>query len=136
MCACTKYYNDQKNGILVFCPIDKTIKDNFYDTGDFEVFCFCSLKNSIDNGLVDINYILVGGYDNNLNQGLIKLYEIIYDETIESTKLNFIRNIHNLSFIKEPINCIIQSSKTGEIIVTSWDGSVNLFTKPNLEFLN
>ena len=136
LCACTKYYNDQKNGILVFCPNGKTIKDNFYDTKDFEVFCFCSLKNSIDNGLVDINYLLVGGYDNNLNQGLIKLYEIIYDETIESTKLNFIRNIRNLSFIKEPINCIIQSSKTGEIIATSWDGSVNLFTKPNLEFLN
>ena len=135
-CACTKYYDDQKNGILVFCPGGKKVEDNFYDTGDFEVFCFCLLKKSIDNNIIDTNYLLVGGYDNNLNQGLIKLYEIIYDEIIELTKLKFIRNIRNLSFIKEPINCIIQLSKTGEIIVTSWDGSVNLFTKPNLECLN
>ena len=100
------------------------------------IFCFCLLKNNIDNNIIDTNYLLVGGYDNNLNQGLIKLYEIVYDEIIELTKLKFIRNIHNLSFIKEPINCIIQSSKTGEIIITSWDGSVNLFSKPNLEYLN
>ena len=31
------------------------------------------------------------------------------------------------------INCIIQSSKTGEIVVTSWDGTINLFSKPNLD---
>ena len=131
--ACTKYYNDQKNGILILCPNGKKIQDNFYDTGDFEVFCFCLLNNN--NNKNNNNYLFVGGYDNNLNQGLIKLYEIIYDDNnkIEFTKLKFIRNIFDLK-IKEPINCIIQSSKTGEIIITSWDGTINLFSKPNLDF--
>ena len=130
--ACTKYYREQKNGILILCPNGKKIHENFYDTGDFEVFCFCLLDN---NNKDDKNYIFVGGYDNNLNQGLIKLYEIIYDDNnrIEATKLKFIRNIYNLSKFKEPINCIIQSSKTGEIVVTSWDGTINLFSKPNLD---
>ena len=134
--ACTKYYREQKNGILILCPNGKKIIDNFYDTGEFEVFCFCLLDNNKNNN--DKNYIFVGGYDNNLNQGLIKLYEIIYDDNnnkIELTKLKFKRNIYNLSNFKEPINCIIQSSKTGEIVVTSWDGTVNLFSKPNLDNL-
>lgn len=134
LAGCTKYLKDQKNGILILCPNGKEIQDNFYDTGDFEVFCFCLVdkKNKIDNNK---HYLFVGGYDNYLSQGLIKLYEIIYDESqkIEFTKLKFKRNIPNLSRFKQPINCIIQSSKTGEIVVTSWDGTVNLFSKPELD---
>ena len=136
ICACTKYYDDQKNGILVLCPNGKKIDDNFYDTGDFEVFCFCLLKNHIDdNIIIDTNYLLVGGYDNNLNQGLIKLYEIVYNGIIELTKLKFIRNLHNSSLLKSQLNCIIQSTEKGNIIVTSWDGTVNLFSRPNFESL-
>mgnify|MGYP002624787813 CR=1 FL=1 len=131
LCACTKYLNDQKNGILILCPNSKKLKNDFYDTGDFEVFCFCNLKTD----KINKNYILVGGYDNQSSRGLIKLYEIIYDDNnrIEYTSLNFIRNIHNLSKFKEPFNCIIQSSKTGNVIATNFDGSINLFSKPNLE---
>jgi len=131
LCACTKYLNDQKNGILIICPNSKKIKNNFYDTGDFEVFCFCNLKTT----KVDKSYILVGGYDNQTSRGLIKLYEIIYDDNnrIENTSINFIRNIHNLSKFKQPFNCIIQSSKTGNIIATNFDGSINLFSKPNID---
>ena len=47
--------------------------------------------------------------------------------------MNFIRNILNLSKFKEPFNCIIQSSKTGNIIATNFDGSINLFSEPNLD---
>ena len=90
-----------------------------------------------EENYVDKHFLLVGGYDNNLNKGLVKIYEIIYDtnDKIELTKLIFRRNAYNLSNSKQPINCIIQSSKTGEIIVTSWDGSVKLFSKPNLDIL-
>ena len=134
-CACTRYKEVQKNGILILCTNGKKIKDNFYDTDDFEVFCFCLLQNNECNK--DKNYFFVGGFDNNLNQGLIKLYEIIYDENnkIDLTKIKFIKNIPNLSQFKQPINSIIQHSKTGNIIFTSWDGTVNLFSKPNLEDL-
>ena len=99
-------------------------------------FCFCDLNYKNDGEQINKNYLLVGGYDNNLNQGLIKLYEIGYNENnSELPELKFIRNIRGLSKFKQPINCIIQSSKTGEILLTSWDGSVNLFTKPKLENL-
>ena len=134
-CACTKYYDDQKNGIFViYFTNEKIIHEYFYDTGGFEVFCFCELNYKNDDEQINKNYLLVGGYDNNLNQGLIKLYEIgYYDNNSELPELKFIRNIRGLSKFKQPINCIIQSSKTGEILLTSWDGSVNLFTRPNLE---
>lgn len=148
LCACTKYSEEQKNGIFIMCPNinAKRIQDEFYDTGDFEVFCFCHLINAKgekgendENGenYSDKHFLLVGGYDDNLNKGLVKIFEIIYDtnDKIELTKLKFRRNAYNLSNSKQPINCIIQSSKTGEIIVTSWDGSVKLFKKPNLDFL-
>ena len=68
---------------------------------------------------------------------MVKLFEIEYDinDKIELTKLKFVKNIYNLSNSKQPINCIIQSSKTGEILVTSWDGSVKLFSEPNFDNL-
>ena len=78
---------------------------------------------------------MVGGFDNNLNQGLIKLYDIILYNEIELTELKFNRNIKDFSRFKQPISCIIQSTKTGEIVVTSWDGTINLFSKPNIEQL-
>ena len=130
-CACTKYEQDQKNGILVLCPYNISIKKKFYDTEDFEVFCFCLLNNDIN----DKKYLLVGGFDNNLNQGLIKLYDIILYNEIELTELKFNRNIKDFSRFKQPISCIIQSPKTGEIVVTCWDGTINLFSKPNIEQL-
>ena len=148
LCACTKYFEEQKNGIFIMYPNinAKRIQEEFYDTGDFEVFCFCHLINANkekgendENGenYADKHFLLVGGYDNNLNKGLVKIFEIIYDanDKIELTKLKFRRNAYNLSNSKQPINCIIQSSKTGEIIVTSWDGSVKLFKKPNLDII-
>ena len=138
LCGCTKYLREQKNGILIVTPNQKNIKDNFYETGDFEVFCFCLLQNNntmIDeNNKKDNDYFLVGGYDSINNQGLIKLFRIIYNYNhIENMKIEFIQNISNLSMFKFPINCIIQSSKNGEIIASSWDGTVNLFTSPNPE---
>ena len=138
LCGCTKYLREQKNGILIVAPNQKKIKNNFYETGDFEVFCFCLLQKnntmSDENNKKDNDYFLVGGYDSINNQGLIKLYKIIYDYNhIENVKIEFMQNVSNLSMFKFPINCIIQSSKNGEIIASSWDGTVNLFTSPNQE---
>jgi len=138
LCGCTKYLREQRNGILIVTPNQKNVKDNFYETGDFEVFCFCLLQNNntMNNGNINKynDYFLVGGYDSINNQGLIKLYKIIYDYNhIENIKIEFVQNVSNLSMFKFPINCIIQSSKNEEIIASSWDGTVNLFTSPNPE---
>ena len=92
------------------------------------------ISNDGNNNNENRDFIFVGGYNNNENRGLIKLYEIIYDNNskIELAKLRFKRNIDNIPNINQPINCIIQTSKTGEIVVTSWDGTITLFSKPTL----
>jgi hypothetical protein len=46
LCACKKYFSDQKNGILLVNPQlndNHDVNDPFYDTGDFEVYCFCPI---------------------------------------------------------------------------------------------
>jgi len=46
LCACTKYINDQKNGIYLLnlqMEDKQGINNPFYDTGNFEVFCFCPI---------------------------------------------------------------------------------------------
>ena len=36
--------------------------------------------------------------------------------------------------IDSPINCIIQSKISGNILVTSYSGNIYLFTKPNIDY--
>ena len=36
--------------------------------------------------------------------------------------------------IKEPISYITQSSKEGQLLVTSWDGNIYLFEYPNISY--
>ena len=49
LCACKQYLKNQKNGILVVnIEIEKNNKDInfnhiFYETGNFEVYCFCPI---------------------------------------------------------------------------------------------
>ena len=73
------FKNEEKNGILIVCRNGIKIVNNFYDSGDFEVFCFCLINNDGNNNNENRDFIFVGGYDNNENRGLIRLYEIIYD---------------------------------------------------------
>ena len=48
LCACKRYNNETKNGILViFVDLEKkynAFKHYFYETGNFEVFCFCQIS--------------------------------------------------------------------------------------------
>ena len=165
-CACKKYIKDQKNGILLVNIIDKNNNKNqnnfefkyiFYDTGNFEVYCFCPLsiikeKNILEKiELIETNYFLVGGFIKDKNQGAIKLYKIIYNnknyskiEYIEdiffgnnkNAEDNYLNNEKIKSskiFIKEPISSIIQSNIDGKILITSWDGNVYLFDYSNID---
>ena len=169
LCACKKYIKGQKNGILLVNIEDKNnnkesnnfdFNYSFYDTYNFEVYCFCPLsikkeKNILEKiEFIETNYFFVGGFIKNKNQGAIKLYKIIYDKNY--FKIEFIEDIvmgNNKSnkdiylnnkkiksakmFIKEPISSIIQSSIDGKILITSWDGNVYLFEHPNLDdYLN
>ena len=46
LCACKKYLKNQKNGILLISfeeNNDNKIYYKFYDTKNFEVYCFCPI---------------------------------------------------------------------------------------------
>ena len=160
VCACKKYLQGQKNGILLINPNlgeNEEIKNPFYDTEDYEVCCFCPIFTKEKNNLLfdddenELNFdediyieetvfFLVAGYDVNKQMGLIKLYKVIPGEKTIDTKIKFLQNIEfdeenkNFEGFDVHIKCMIQSKTTGNIIVTCSDGNIYLFTKPNLEF--
>lgn len=143
LCACKYYLEGQKNGILLVNPDiedSQDINELFYDTEEFEVYCFCQIS-MINNKskMKYTNYFLVGGFDTEKGEGLIKLYRIMLNERVTQTKIEFILDIvidsnENLEGIERPISCITQSKKNGNIIATCWDGNVYLFTPPNLNY--
>ena len=151
LCACKKYIESQKNGILLLkIKLDKDEDDNiviskkFYKTENFEVYCFCQFfifKN--ENYILQkkkkivTEYFLVGGFDSNKLKGLIKLYKINYnEENFDLTNIEYIQDIEikykNKSGFKGPITCIIQSSNNGNILITCFDGNVYLFSPPKI----
>ena len=75
-------------------------------------------------------------------KGLIKLYEIIYNEDIEKIKLEYIQDIqidkikkvHSKLFKNSgPICCIEQSKEDGNILISCFDSNIYLFSKPILD---
>ena len=153
LAACKKYSDNQKNGILtVISLFDETdeMSEEFYPTGNFEVYCFCQLSEVKDTGkildsktFIKTDYFLVGGFDQRENCGLIKLYKAKFDSNAKNTNIEFVQDISikennnvNESYIFKgfsgAISSIVQSSLTGNILATC-DGKVYLFTPPNLE---
>jgi hypothetical protein len=150
--ACKNNNDGVKNGILLIKlqfnedNIKKTYL-KFYDTNNFEVYCFCplfKLENIFKNIQVnETEYFLVGGFDSIKKQGLIKLYEIENIDKNEKIEITFIQDIiieknegsNGLEYFggfKEPISCIIQSLQ-GEIFVICKDGNEYSFSEPNFE---
>ena len=156
LCGCKKYTSEQKNGILLVDIINGNGGDkfyhSFYDTDNFEVYCFCELFDIQNENLIDeditlekkiklnkTDYFLVGGFDEEIMEGMIKLYKIEYDKNKNESKIIYIQDIiieKNDEFegFENAISCIAQSQITGNIIVTCWDGKVQLFRPPNLDF--
>ena len=154
--ACKKYRKSDKNGILLLkiqLNNDNGKKfEKFYDTKNFEVYCFCPIleikyKKLLENNdkaqANETGYFFVGGFDLGKNEGLIKLYKVIYDNEIEKIEIKYIRDIiigkkirkedtNSFKGFKGPISSIIQSS-TGKILVTCYDGNVYLFSEPRLD---
>ena len=164
LCACKKYLRGQKNGILLIkleiinnniTKIDK----EFYDTRNYEVFCFCQIFKVKDHFIFEekikkdhINvseFILVGGFDQEKQQGILKLFKIIYNEKLDSIKLEYILDICPEKYVKfnseyqlkafngfrGPITCIEQSINSETILISCSDGNIYLFRKPEIELL-
>jgi len=150
LCACKKNKIGQKNGILLVNINSENkinISNSFYDTGNFEVYCFCPLMKEDKDAklrifqnnhfLIKTDYFLVGGYDNDRKRGMIKLFKLKYNESNE-TSIEYIQEIKpekrgKFEGFKKPISCMIQSKKDGKILITSWDGNVYLFSNPKFE---
>ena len=151
LCACRKYEADQKNGILLL-KLEmndnfKILSQNFYETGKFEVYCFCpislfynindiSILNKENNQMIETEYFLVGGFYPETKQGLIKLYKVIYNrEIFEKTEIEYfsdfeiekdvnIKEVKKFDGFKGYITCITQSRYDGAIFVGCSDGKV------------
>ena len=156
--ACKKYRKGDKNGILLlklqFYIDDGKKFEKFYDTKNFEVYCFCPIFELKDKTILEKNdkaqaketeYFFVGGFDIDKNEGLIKLYKVIFDNEIENIEIEYIRDIivgkknknkdsEYFRGFKGPISCIIQSS-AGEILITCYDGNIYLFSEPRLDLI-
>ena len=154
LCACKKYIKNQKNGILLLTGFEEStkyfdIKTYFFDTGKFEVYCFCPIlifdtNNIINkNNITNTNYFLVGGFEKLKNKGLIKLFKVIYCNEHFDYRIEFIQDIEIIDkyasnkFIfkkfKKPISCITQSSSNNNLLITCWDGNVYLLETLNIE---
>ena len=153
LCACKKYLSHQKNGILLvnIQLKEQQVKNPFYDTGDFEVYCFCPLFINIETENKEIltdfkyketEYFLVGGFDNYKGEGMIKLYKILYCDKAYEAKIEYLQDIifdrnKNFEGFKGAINCIIQtknSENKEKILASCYDGNIYLLSRPNLEY--
>ena len=157
LCACKKYYNDQKNGILI---INGDIHDynntykNFFDTDSFEVNCFCPIKKvynknaDFDNinkeyknniTITETDYFFVGGFDLKKRKGKVKLFKLILNEGISDINIEFLQDIEFLdnddfNEFDSAINSITQSNISGNIIISCYDEKIYLFTQPNIDY--
>ena len=161
ICACKKYYNYQKNGILLInadFSDSKIIKEPFIDMNDIEINCICPIKiiennnenknyDKIDENykkniiIKDTDYIFVGGFDTEKRSGVIKLYKLKISDEVVDTKIEFIQDIEFIENEKikfdgfySPINSILESKISGNIIISSYEGKIYLLTKANLDY--
>ena len=157
LCACKKYKEEQKNGILLIMLYLKNnlevLSKKFYENENFEVYCFCPISkfyniNDIqlfkkkNNTMIETEYFLVGGFNLDNKKGAIKLYKINYNkQEFKNTEIEYIKDIeisnrgeNKFDEFKGKITCIIQSRYSGNILLTCSDGNVFLFTLPNIDF--
>ena len=144
LCACKKYHDLQKNGIIIINTNNIKEKEefsSFYDTDAFEVSCFCPLKIQKDFKMKATNYFLAGGLDEEKRKGMIKLYRVQYNEEKEKDKIKieFLQDIvietnDKFTGFNSNIECMMQRQSDGKIFVSSLDGNLTLFSEPNLDY--
>ena len=102
MCACKKYSERHKNGILLV-NIKNEYNSSFFDTEGFEVYCFCQIKKKLNKAIIqnineqkeqaeETEFFLVGGFDKDVREGKIKLFKLVDDEN-NKKKIKFLQDI-------------------------------------------
>ena len=138
LCACKKYNNNDKNGILLINTINlegeyKNKNTFFYDTKDFEVYCICPILFNYN----DLNYFFVGGFDSKRKIGYIKLFTIKFDNLFYQNNIGFIKDLDNIKKFESPIVHIILDknyARKNNILVNCMNGDIYLFSGPNIGF--
>ena len=87
----------------------------------------------------ETNYFLVGGFDEDRREGRIRLYKTIYGEKAYNTKIEYIQDIRfkkqrGIEDFNGPINYLLQSRTTGNILASCTNGNIYLLTPPNLNY--
>ena len=145
LCACKKYNPKQKNRILLMKTknIETEKSNEFIYLEEFEVNCFCQINQKKNDKMIITDYILVGGFDNDKNKGVIKLFRIKSAKNKCGYTLEFLEDIFFESCIKEDdvkggfegsINWIIQSKTTRKILVSCLNGTAFCFSEPNIDY--
>jgi hypothetical protein len=145
LCACKKYMKDEKNGIVIVDPEVERIKDinsSFFETDEFEVSCFCPITKKENDKILATNYFLVGGFDTEKREGMIKLYRLINtsDKSDKfSCHLEFLQDIvieitNDFDGFKRTVNCMLLTKYKRDLIVGCWDGNVYCFSEPNISY--
>ena len=155
LCTCKKG-KEKKNGFLVLNmdleKKEKVIYEYFYETKNFEPYCISQISNVENNNSIngkitnerninieETEFFMVGGFDPDKRMGIIKLYKIQVNKKDKNIKVRYLIDIgeedteNSFKGFDSNITCIIQSKITGNLLINSLDGNINLFKPPNLE---
>ena len=156
-----KYYyesckKEKKNGFLILNmdleKKEKEIYEYFYETKNFEPYCIYQISNVENNNSIngkitnerninieETGFFMVGGFDPDKRMGIIKLYKIQVNKKDKNIKVRYLIDIgeedteNNFKGFDSNITSITQSKITGNLLINSLDGNINLFKPPNLE---
>ena len=134
LCACKKYEKNEENGILLVdlnYSHENKFRYKFFNTGNIEIYCFCQIYE-------ESKFFLIGCFDLDKRISLVKLYKLREGKELGIRYLQDIENIDDIfGGFELPVNNIVQIKDTGKIIITTMDGKIYLFSKPNLDlYLN
>ena len=116
LCGSKKYFPEQENGILLYNPIlelENQRKAKFYKTEKFEFFFFWPIFNEDINNKYEkkTGYFLVGGFDNDREEGATKIFKLLYDKTdIEFIQVIEFLNNEEFDGFKAPISSLIHQN--------------------------
>ena len=151
LCACKKYYPEQKNGIVILdlSTINgENISERYFDTGNFEVNCFkpiLDVKNKTmvkygeeNSQYTETEFFFAGGFDEEKGEAIIQLYKAYYDNEEDNIWIEYLQDIefksHKIFKGEGSITSIQQSKINGNILANSSDGNIYLFSKPNIQY--
>ena len=134
LCACKKYEKNGENGILLVdlnYSHENKFRYKFFNTGNIEIYCFCQIYE-------ESKFFLIGCFDLDKRINLVKLYKLSEGKELGIRYLQDIENIDDIfGGFELPVNNIVQIKDKGKIIITTMDGKIYLFSKPNLDlYLN